>query len=138
MTIDNTNSLATQNVTLANMTRKTSVVLSDDLHAAWKAAALPLAEIIRRGLETTATGTAARDGGQWITVQDAASLLGVTASRVHHLLAEGWLYSRKAPDGWHREVYAPSVAAELAARARRPPYPPDPALSLPRGLTAVT
>jgi hypothetical protein len=35
------------------MGRKTSVTLPGDLHAAWKAAGLPLAEVIRRGLDGT-------------------------------------------------------------------------------------
>ena len=40
------------------MGHKTSVTLPGDLHAAWKAAGLPLAEVIRRGLD--GTGDAAR------------------------------------------------------------------------------
>jgi len=35
------------------MGRKTSVTLPGDLHAAWKEAGLPLAEVIRRGLDGT-------------------------------------------------------------------------------------
>ena len=38
------------------MGRKTSVWLSDDLEAAWRASGLPLAELVRRGLGLEAAG----------------------------------------------------------------------------------
>jgi hypothetical protein len=41
---------------LIRMGKKTSVWLSDDLVAGWRASRLPLAELVRRGLELGAPG----------------------------------------------------------------------------------
>jgi hypothetical protein len=114
--------------------RKTSVSLLEALAGAWKAMGAPLREL-RLGLDArngkmrhpsaasddgfpTERGPELAASGDWMTVQDTAAALGITEGRVHHLLAEGWLDSRK--DGWRRLVSAESVAAELARRT--PPY----------------
>lgn len=38
---------------MQQQTRRTTIALDDDLHRAWKATGLPLAELIRRGIEGT-------------------------------------------------------------------------------------
>jgi hypothetical protein len=115
---------------------KISVSLPYALASARKALGAPLRELMRLGLHarnasmrdpsaSSDDGIPPEDGpesavsGDWMTVQDAATALGITESRVHHLSAEGWLDSRK--DGWRRLVSAESVAADLARRT--PPYP---------------
>jgi hypothetical protein len=80
------------------------------------------AETRGEGIFGPAIYSAVQDAGEWMTVQAAAETLGITESRVHHLFDAGWLYGRK--DGHRRLVWAESVTAELAARLRRPPYPP--------------
>jgi hypothetical protein len=106
---------------------KTTVNLPDDISdelAAAKAAGVTLSELIRRGLaalmdDHLAPAEVNPDG--WMTVQEAAVALDITESRVHGLLAEGWLFSRK--DGYRRQIWAESVSAELARRDAKPPYP---------------
>lgn len=128
---------------------KTSVYLPADLAAAVKESGESLGALIRLGLAVKDGGIppvpAMRDGGipltppmptmtvyavhgldDWITVQQAADVLGITESRVHHLISQGWLYSRK--DDWRRLVLTESVSRELTRRSAiaRPPYPaPD-------------
>lgn len=115
--------------------RNTSVRLSDDLWQQWKTSRVPLREVIRAGLVAISGGTPAPGAapvggtapepaadlavsGDWITVQEAGAALGISVSGVHHLLSVGYLASRKADDGWRREVSAESVRAELARRKR--------------------
>lgn len=117
--------------------RNTSVRLPDDLLQQWKASGVPLREVIRLGLAALSSGTPAPDAapedtaalavsGDWMTVQEAADVLSISASRVHHLLSVGYLESRKADDGWRRMVSAESVRAELDRRKRASRSPQGP------------
>jgi hypothetical protein len=115
------------------MGRRTSVWLPSDLDEQLKASGAKLADLIRRGLDASKGGTPAPSGasgdgtapgdaaevavsGDWVAVQEAAAVLSISASRVHHLLSVGYLASRKADDGWRRMVSAESVRAELDRR----------------------
>jgi hypothetical protein len=100
------------------------VWLPSDLDEQVKASGVKLVDVIRRGLDASKGGTPPGDTaevavpGDWITVQEAAALLSISASRVHHLLSVGYLASRKADDGWRRLVSAESVRAEVDRRKR--------------------
>ena len=109
---------------------KTSVYLSDELDAAWKASGVPLAELVRDGLEARSAATAGISGARLVILaaldEYAARHASDTAGIPRTVADTAEIPSSDTADIPQAAAPSPGRKAAREPRAPRPPAPPPP------------